>query len=227
MGRLTDDSDLRGETRCFKDRVDAGEQLADMLFDDFEDKNVIVLAIPSGGVPVGSIVAKKLECPFDLMIVRKVALPGSEEFSFGAVTLDGEAMLNRTIVHELSLNPDDVDGAVEEARQKLRTRDEKFREGRPFPDLKGKFVIVVDDGIDSGNTMYKAVEFVKKRSPRKVISAVPTAHQNAVDLIFTRVDEVYCLNMRAAVPFNISDAYEEYPPVDDEEVVRVVGEWRR
>ncbi len=154
MGRLTDDSNLRGETRCFRDRIDAGEQLADMLFDDFEDKNVIVLAIPSGGVPVGSIVARKLECPFDLMIVRKVALPGSDEFSFGAVTLDGEAMLNRTIVHELSLNPDDVDGAVEEARQKLKTRDEIFREGRPFPDVKGKFVIVVDDGIDSGNTMY-------------------------------------------------------------------------
>ena len=225
MGRLTDDSELRGESRCFKDRVDAGERLAKMLYDDFEDRDVIVLAIPAGGVPVGSVVAKKLECPFDLMIVRKVALPGSDEFSFGAVSLDGEAMLNRTIVHELSLNPDDVDGAVEKARAVLKKRDELFREGRPFPDVKGKYVIVVDDGIDTGNTMYKAVEFIKKRSPKKVISAVPTAHQNAVDLIFTRVDEVYCLNLRAVVPFKISDAYEQFPRVGDDEVVETVGEW--
>ncbi|MCP8308214.1 MAG: phosphoribosyltransferase [archaeon] len=215
--KIVEDSSLRSKRYVFKDRVHAGELLAKKL-EKYKDEDVIILAIPSGGVPVGFTIAKEIKKPFDLIIVRKIPIPMEPEAGFGAMSFDGNIVLNETLVERLGLTKEEIDECSSQVLKEIRRRMDKFRGDKPFPDLKDKTVIIVDDGLASGYTMLAAIKSVKKQSVRKIIVAVPTASTNAINLIAPHVDEIFCLNIRDSFFFAVADAYKNWYDLNDDEV---------
>lgn len=215
---IIEDPDLRNKSFVFEDRVEAGEHLARML-QQFRGKDAIVLAIPSGGVPVGLAVSSYLELPFDLLIIRKIPIPGNTEAGFGAISLEGDMLLNESMVKMLGLSKEEIDELAEPVRAELQSRNRIFREGRPWPELKGKIVILVDDGLASGYTMMTAVRMVKRRGPSMVVVAVPTASLSTAKLLAPEADMIVCPNIRSGYSFAVADAYKNWYDLSKEEVV--------
>jgi predicted phosphoribosyltransferase len=215
---LIEDKDLRDLEYVFDNREHAGILLAEKL-KKYPGKNTIILAIPSGGVPIGKIVAKKLNSDFDLVITRKIQLPDNPEAGFGAVSFDGEVVINLELAKELGLTNEVINVQIERAKRSIEERVKKFRGKKAFPKLEGKNVIIVDDGLATGYTMLAAIKSVKKLKPKKLIVAVPTASVNAVYLIEKEVDEIYCLNVRSSIVFAVADAYKEWCDLSEEEVL--------
>ena len=205
----------------FKDRKEAGRLLAQRLL-GYKDVNGIVLAIPSGGVPVAAEIAKVLGLSLDVIIVRKIQLPDNTEAGFGAVGPDGEVSLNANLISQLHLTQEEVERQIQITVDTIKRRNELFRKGRQFPLLKDKVVIIVDDGLASGYTMLAAVDFIKRHKPGRVVIAVPTAPKETVDLILPRVDELVCLNVRSGFTFAVADAYENWYDLEDEEVISIL-----
>lgn len=221
MPNLIEDWSLRNKMHVFKDRKEAGWLLARRL-SGYKDVNGIVLAIPSGGVPVAAEIAKALVLPLDVIIVRKIQLPDNTEAGFGAVGPDGEVSLNTNLISQLRLTKKEVKRQIQITVDTIKRRNELFRGGRQFPLLKDKVVIIVDDGLASGYTMLSAVDFIKRHKPEKVVVAVPTAPKETVDLILPRVDELVCLNVRSGFTFAVADAYEKWYDLEDEEVISIL-----
>lgn len=218
MGRLIEDITLRDEVHVFADRAEAGRRLSEML-SEHKGKELIILAIPAGGVPVGYEIAKALMAPLDLIIVRKIQFPDNPEAGFGAVGPDGEVIFNELLLSRSGLTEEEINRQVEKTKKVVMARNQLFREGRPFPELKDRDVIVVDDGLASGYTMYEAVRFIKRRGAKKVIVAVPTAPERTVYMLLSEVDELYCLNIRRTPFFAVADAYKNWYDLSDEEVL--------
>lgn len=179
----------------------------------------IVLAIPSGGVPVGIKVSEALSLPFDLLIVRKLQIPGNPEAGFGAMALDGTVFLNQSLLARLQLNPSQIEAEKVRVISELEKRNVRFRKGRPFPELTGKNVILVDDGLASGFTMLASVDMVKKAKALKTIVAVPTAPRQSIELIAPEVDKIYCLNIRTTPFFAVAEAYQNWYDLSEREVL--------
>ena len=214
----------RNQTHVFSDRFDAGEILGRMLRADYGNvEDGIVLAIPSGGVPVGIEVKEALGLPFDLLIVRKFQIPGNTEAGFGAMTLDGTSFFNKSLLAELRLRPSQIDEEKKRVSLELKKRNDRFRKGLPFPDLSGKLVILVDDGLASGFTMLASVDMARKAEARETVVAVPTAPQRSVDLIAAKGDHVYCANIRTGPFFAVADAYRNWYDLGEEEVIELLG----
>ncbi|NIM46277.1 MAG: phosphoribosyltransferase, partial [Nitrososphaeria archaeon] len=173
----------RGKTRIYRDRLHAGLLLAKRLEGYVGDTDVCLLAIPAGGVPIGYATAKELHTSLDIIVVRKIQIPWNPEAGFGAVTWNGETILNKPLVRQLGLNEALIDEAVSKTREIIEERVRRFRGGRPPPDLREKTIILVDDGLASGFTMLAAAKSVKKENPRATIVAVPTASLSAVELV--------------------------------------------
>lgn len=203
-------------------RVHAGELLASKL-KPYVGKDSIVLAIPSGGVPIGSTIAKELGLQMDLIIVRKLPIPYNTEAGFGSMSWNGEVKLNEKLVEQLQLSDPEIDSIIRDVKSELDKRMEIFRGNRPFPELKGKTAIIVDDGLASGYTLLAAISSVKKLSPARIIVAVPTASKNAVDLVAPYVDEIFCLNIRETKIFAVADAYQEWHDLTQQEVLKLLG----
>ncbi len=220
MGRLIEELNLRGKYFIFKDRAEAGRLLA-MKLSDYLSSDALVLAIPAGGVPVAYEIAKSLKLLMDIIIIRKIHIPGTTEAGFGAIGPDGEVIFNERLLRSLGLSKNEVENKVEEAKKVLSARDRLYRKGRPFPDIREKTVILADDGLASGYSMSEAVRFVKRKNARKIIMAVPTAPESSVNLILSEVDELYCLNIRG-YPFAVADAYKEWYDLSDEEVISLL-----
>jgi putative phosphoribosyl transferase len=221
LGTLIEDRSLRNKRHVFKDRAEAGRWLAQKLFPStFPD--AMVFAIPAGGVPVACEIARTLKLPLDLMIVRKIQIPGQTEAGFGAVGPNGEAIFNEELLRRLRLKEEVIRQKVEEAKKVVEARNQLFRKGRSFPPVKGKTVILVDDGLASGFTMMEGVKFVKRREAKEVIVAIPTAPEDSVNRLLSEVDEIYCLNIRAFFPFAVADAYENWYDLTDEEVISLL-----
>jgi predicted phosphoribosyltransferase len=212
-----DDSRLRSKTHILKDRCEAGRLLAGMIGKP-PHKNSLVLAIPSGGVPVGYCMAEQLKIPLDIVVVRKIPVPGNPEAGFGAVALDGTLVLNERLVDELGLDQETIRRLASVRLREIEERLEKFRGDRKPADLFQKDVILVDDGLASGYTMLVAVRSLKKHEPRSVTVAVPTAHYEALRLVASEADEVYCLNVRSGFLFAVADAYVDWYDLDDRKV---------
>src|SRR5438874_405365 len=173
----------------YLDRYDAGRQLAERLRTYKDRPDALVLALPRGGVPVGYEVAEALNAPLDVFLVRKLGVPGHEELAMGAIATGGVVVLNRDVVEGLRI-PERVlrDVAAEEARE-LARRERAYRDGRPAPDVSGRTVILVDDGLATGSTMRAAAEAVRKQGPARVVVAVPVASAQTCEELRAYVDE--------------------------------------
>jgi predicted phosphoribosyltransferase len=225
VGRLIEDTSLRDRAVVFRDRLEAGTLLARELKDYKATENAprpIVLAVPSGGVPVASVIAKALALALDLIIVRKIQIPDNPEAGFGAVGPEGEVILNEDLIDRLGLSEKEIQNEIEKTREVNKRREALFRGGRPFPAVTGRAVIIVDDGLASGYTMLSAVEFVKRRSAEKVVCAVPTAPKRTIDSILPLVDELFCLNVRCGYYFAVARAYENWYDLGDDEVISII-----
>jgi putative phosphoribosyl transferase len=209
----------RDRVLIFKDRLHAGELLAEKLRPFLADRDALLLAVPAGGVAVGRAVAQKLKIPLDIAIVRKIQIPWNTEAGFGAVTWDGRVLLNEPLVVQLGLSAKAVEEGISQTREIVRLRIQKFRADRPFPVLNGRTVVLVDDGLASGFTMLAAVESVRVKQPEKIVVAVPTASAGAIELLAPSVDELVCLNVRRGPIFAVADAYEKWHDLSDKEVL--------
>ena len=218
MGRVIDEPNLRERFHIFRDRFHAGELLAKMLQKHIDLENVILFAVPAGGVPVGYMISQKLGIPMDVVIVRKIQVPWDPEAGFGAISWDGEVLLNESLVRQLGLSQDEIRECIERTMEGIRHRFRKFRGGKPMPDVRGKTVILVDDGLASGFTMLVAVKSMKKRKPKRIIVATPTGSVNAIKLLSGWVDDLLCLNIRSSPIFAVADAYQNWYDLTDEEV---------
>jgi putative phosphoribosyl transferase len=221
MGQLIEEAELKGKTRVFANREEAGRRLAAALR-DLADAQGIVLAIPAGGVPVASAIARDRGLPLDVLIVRKIQIPDNMEAGFGAVGPDGEVLLNERIVEDLRLSQKEISTQVANTLTVVQSREERYRKGRPQPEVKDRQVILVDDGLASGYTMMAAVGFLRQREAGQVIIAVPTASQRAVHLLMPKTDVMVCLNVRGGPVFAVADAYEEWYDLEDEEVIELL-----
>lgn len=221
MGTLYEDRILRNRSYVFKDRSEAGKLLARRLSPSVSSDS-LVLAIPAGGVPVALEIAGELSLSLDLIIVRKIQIPGNPEAGFGAVGPDGEVIFNEDLLKRLRLTKEEIEAAVEKTRKTLDARNQVFRKGRPLPDLTGKSVILVDDGLASGFTMAEAAKFLGRQKAKRATIAVPTAPEGTVKRLLPLVDEVYVLNIRSSFPFAVAEAYQNWYDLTDEEVLSLM-----
>jgi len=214
-----DVENFRNRRHVFTDRFDAGETLGEMMKPAYGNaEGCLILAIPAGGVPVGIRLREILGLPLDLLIVRKLKIPGNPEAGFGAMTLDGSTFLNRQLLAALRLGPPEIEAEKRRVATDLKKRNAFLRKGRPFPDLAGKKIILVDDGLASGFTMLAAVDGVRKAKAAEVVVAVPTAPRSSIDRILPEVDGVYCPNIRTGPYFAVAEAYETWYDLSEREV---------
>ncbi len=223
-GRIIEDQSLRERSPVFRDRFDAGKRLAEKLRTEVSRDDTVILAIPNGGVPIAHEIANETDIPMDVVIVRKVQIPWNTEAGFGAVTWNDEVTLNGNLVARLGLTEKEVMESVAKTRRIILERLQKFRGNRPMPDLKGKTVVLVDDGLASGVTMLATTRAVEKMNAGKIIVAVPTGSLGAVEALSHEVDEIVCLNIRSRPVFAVADAYERWYDVADEEVMETLKE---
>jgi putative phosphoribosyl transferase len=203
----------------FADRQDAGRKLAENLR-QYQDKGGIVLAIPRGGVPVGFEVAKALNLPLDIIVSRKIQIPGNSEAGFGAVSSEGEVILNPQIAPFLGLSKDEIAKLTGKVLKEIERRERVLRSKRSFPRLKDRIVILVDDGLAAGYTMLAAIKSVKKQKPKKVVVAVPVSSGSAASLIKPQVDKLVCLYTHPIfLPFAVASFYKKWRDLTDEDVL--------
>ena len=208
--------------RLFVDRVDAGRRLAEKLT-KHRGQNVLVLGIPRGGVPVAAEVAKALGGELDVIVARKLRAPGSPELAIGAVTANGGRYLNDRIIYEIGVSNDYIERITASEMEEAHRRESKFREGRRPPEIEGRTVIVVDDGLATGATMRAAVRSVRQARPTRVIVAVPVGARESCEALAEEADEVVCPH-RPEMFFAIGGFYQNFEPTDDEEVRRLLSE---
>ena len=208
----------------FRDRTDAGRRLARALA-EFKGAGAIVLGIPRGGVVVAAEVADELGAQLDVIITRKIEAPGEPEFALGAVTQEGEAILDRQAAESLGASQDYLDEQIRRKQAEVKERMKRIRGDRPYPELGGRVVIVVDDGIATGSSMGAAVMSVRKRSPKSIVVAVPVAPQDAIDSLSEDGTRVVCLE-RPADFLAIGEFYTNFVQVEDSEVAKLIEERR-
>ncbi len=201
----------------FRDRYHAGRFLAEKLSQYAGRKDAIVLALPRGGVPVGYEVAKALNAPLDVFLVRKLGLPGREELAMGAVATGGVRVLNEEVVRWFKIPESTIEAVAEREQRELERREREYRGGRPFPDLSNKTVILVDDGLATGTTMKAAITALRAYKPARIVMAVPTAPPETCEEFRNEVDTAICAT--TPQPFWAVGAwYEDFSQTSDEEV---------
>jgi len=205
----------------FANREEAGMLLSKKLV-RFKGKNVIVLAIPRGGVPVAYNIAKELDAKLDLIIPRKLPIPYDPEAGFGAV-INNTVVLNKKLLAVLDLTHKEIKKIIKDVQKEVKRRIKKYRGKKPFPNLKGKTVIIVDDGLASGYTMLAAIKYIKKKA-KKVVVAVPVASLSAAMEVKPKADEFICLILSSEPVFAVASFYEDFPDLTDEEVISYLKE---
>jgi predicted phosphoribosyltransferase len=209
----------------FRNRTDAGRQLAEKLAAYADRPDVLVLALPRGGVPVGYEVARALGAPFDVFLVRKLGVPGYEELAMGAVATGGVRVLNDEIVRGLGISEREIDAAVARELQELARRERLYRGDRPPPDIAGRTVILVDDGLATGATMRAAVAALRQQQPARIVIAVPTASPDTCEAMKAEADHVVCA-MTPEPFFAVGHWYEDFTQTADDEVRRLLARSR-
>ena len=212
--------------RRFHDRRDGGRALAKLLSRYANRPDVLVLALPRGGVPVGYEVATALNAPLDVFVVRKLGVPGHEELAMGAIATGGVRVINPEVVDPLGITPEEIDSITRSELEELQRRERLYRGDRPPPELYNKTVILVDDGLATGSTMRAAAAAVKMQSPARTIVAVPVAAADTCDDLRHEVDEVVCAYTPS--PFHaVGLWYEHFNQTSDEEVRALLARTQR
>jgi putative phosphoribosyl transferase len=206
----------------FHDRTDAGRKLAEKLTAYAGRTDVIVLALPRGGVPVAFEVARRLKAPMDILVVRKLGTPGHEELAMGAVASGGVRVLNDEVLASGRISKDAIRSATEREREELERRERTYRGQRTWPDLRDRIVIVVDDGIATGSTMRAAVEALRLQHPAKVIVAVPVAAPDTYHAFQSIADEMVAV-MTPDFFRAVGLWYDDFEQTSDEEVRELLG----
>jgi putative phosphoribosyl transferase len=201
----------------FRDRAEAGQQLAPQLLSYARQPQAIVLALPRGGVPVAEPIAKVLELPLDICLVHKLGVPTDPEVAMGAIDLQGRRYLNERIISAFSIAPTSIDRVAELELIELQRRDRLYRNNRPPLDLHDRIVILVDDGLATGATMRSAIYAIQLQQPAQIIVAVPIAFSGAVDELLEIVDLFVCLILPKPF-YAIGSWYENFTQVTDAEV---------
>ncbi len=224
--RILEFPELRDRVAVFRGREEAGRVLAGLLARDLSRlRRPLLLAIPSGGVPVALAVAGVLNWPLDVTPVSKITLPWNSEAGYGAVAFDGTVRLNRELLARLPLTDAMVQEGIVRTRDKVRRRLLELRADRPPLEqvIDGRDAILVDDGLASGFTMLAAVEAVGHHAPASISVAVPTGSLETVERLAREVARVYCCNIRSGYPFAVADAYREWYDLTEEEVAALLG----
>jgi predicted phosphoribosyltransferase len=210
-------TDQVAPARPFHDRFEAGRVLASLLSAYANRPGAVVLGLPRGGVAVAYEVARALHLPLDVFIVRKLGVPGQEELAMGAIASGGVRVLNHAVINALGLGQADIDQVVRREEQELHRRERLFRGERPPPDLKGKIVIVVDDGLATGATMWAAIAAIRQQAPARIVMAVPVAAPTECDAFRQIAEEVVCA-VTAEPLHAVGLWYQDFPQMTDEEV---------
>jgi predicted phosphoribosyltransferase len=206
----------------FRDRADAGRQLLSKLGAYRARPDVLVLGLPRGGIPVGYEVARGLGAPLDVFVVRKLGVPGQEELAMGAIATGGVRIVNRDVVDALHIPPDVVDRAAAEEVRELERREQSYRGERPEPQVGGKTVILVDDGLATGSTMRAAVAALRQQGPARIVVAVPVAAPSTCQELRREVDEIVCF--ATPEPFMaVGRFYDDFAQTTDEEVTELLA----
>jgi len=205
----------------FKNRQDAGQKLAQVLISYKDNPDVIIIALPRGGVVIGYEIAQVLKVPLDIIVPRKIGAPGNPEFAIGAITQDGEGSFDESVIRMYGITQEYIDGEVEKEKEEAFRRLKLYRGDRAPLKLKDKIVILTDDGIATGNTMKAAITSLQKQHVQKLVVAVPVSAKNSLRKIEKEVDEVVCLH--APVVFRAVGAfYENFEQTEDEGVIKLM-----
>jgi len=210
-------------TRPFRDRADAGQQLATQLKKFVERNEVAVLALPRGGVPVAYEVARALHAPLDVLLVRKLGVPGQRELAMGALASGGVRVLNEDVIQLLSISNAMLDAVTQREQRELERRERAFRGNRPPPIIHDRTAILIDDGIATGATMRAAIQVLRTQRAGSIIMAVPVADREICDELRAEVDELVCLI--SPEPFYaIGYWYLDFTQVEDAEVCALLAQ---
>ena len=205
----------------YRDRKDAGRALASRL-EDYRNKDLIVLAIPNGGVPVAVVIAKELGAELHLMIVRKLQIPDNPEAGFGALTSDGFLLLNQPLIKHLDLSEADILKQKAKALKTIRSRQKYFGKHAEPPSLYDRTVVLVDDGLASGFTMEAALRSVKNQGAGQIVIAVPTSSMTAYRRLESQVHKIVCPDLSRLRIFAVANAYQHWYDLDEQEVLNVL-----
>ncbi|MCW3065267.1 MAG: Erythromycin esterase [Solirubrobacterales bacterium] len=212
--------------RRFRNRTDAGRLLAERLRGYGARNDVVVLGLPRGGVPVAFEIARALDAPLDVFLVRKLGLPGHEELALGAIATGGTRILNKELIESLDIPPEWIEAIDAKERRELERRERAYRANRPPPDLSGKTVVLVDDGLATGSTMLAAVEAVRAEEPARIVVAVPVADPEVCAALREVADEAVCLRTPESLGA-VGRWYEDFSQTTDDEVRDLLAVARR
>lgn len=213
--------ELNDKTRVFRDRDEAARRLADMLA-AYRGSDALLLGIPTRGLPVAAVMAQALGLPFDVAVVSRICFPWNPEAGFGAVAYDGTVRLHQGLIFDMGLVEPDISRGRDRTLKKVQEWVRLFRGERPFPDLTGRSVILVDEGVSSSLTMSTAVEAVRKTGCGKIVVATVTGYQRSLERLADQVDEVYCANLRGGWGFAVADAFEVWREVSEGEAAEIM-----
>lgn len=205
-------------TKFFKNRSEAGRFLAQKLAEYANNPNVVVLALPRGGVPVAYEVAQALKAPLDIFVVRKLGVPGYDELAMGAIATGGTRILNNTVVDYLDISDEAIEAVAGREQRELERRERLYRGARPALDVRGRTVIIVDDGMATGSTMRAAVRALRQQMPEKIIVAVPVGARETCGSFAKEVDTM-CVCAITPEPFDgVGLWYRDFEQTSDDEV---------
>jgi len=201
----------------FRNRKQAGQRLAKKLYNYADQLDVLVLALARGGVPVGYEVASALHVPLDVFTVRKLGTPGQEELAMGAIAPGGVRVINHEVVRSMMISEVTIEEVVARELAELERREKAYRGERPRPEIKGKTIIIVDDGLATGASMRAAVYAIRKQLPKKIIVAVPVGAESTCASFNDIADEIICLETPAPF-YGVGAWYDDFSQPTDEEV---------
>ena len=215
---------IRSESdRPFADRREAGRELAGKLSAYRGRADVVVLALPRGGVPVAFEIAEALDAPLDIFVVRKLGMPGHPEMAIGAIASGGVRVITEDVIRSHAISDSQIDAVIRQELAELQRREREYRQGRALTDLHRRSVILVDDGLATGSTMRAAVQAVRAHEPARVVVAVPVAARDACEAIADITDETVCA--RTPEPFAaVGLWYRDFSQTSDEEVLALLQE---
>jgi predicted phosphoribosyltransferase len=205
----------------FHDRREAGVLLAELLGHYSGRRDAVVLGVPRGGVPVAYEVAKALDLPLDVFVLRKLGVPGQEELAFGAICSGGVRVLDESVIGPLGLSRETIEAVTREETAELERRERAYRGERRVTDLRGKIVLLVDDGIATGSSVRAGVRALRQANPEKIVIAAPVAPADTLELLREEAEEVVCAEV-ADEFYGVGQFYDDFRQVPDDDVVELL-----